>query len=78
MFQFYIDQNGNNNRLNTGNFMFLKDSFADLKSSPIVLLRVKYGLESQDYVLKSELKSEFDKNKYEPAKFFINYLRCIE
>ncbi len=72
------DQNGNNNRVNTGYFMFLKNSFAVLKSSPISLLRIKYGLESQDYILKSELVSEFDKNKYEPAKFFINYLRCIE
>ena len=72
------DQNGNNNRVNTGYFMFLKNSFAALKSSPISLLRVKYGLESQDYILKTNMISEFDKNKYEPSKFFINYLRCIE
>ena len=48
-----------NVRLLEGNFYFLKNSIEDLKKHPISLLRVVYGTETVDYVIKKELDSEF-------------------
>jgi hypothetical protein len=68
----------NNCRILTGNFVFMKDTFQDLKDSPIVLVRIKFASEMVDYIFKSELISELDKNIYHPETYFNNYLKCIE
>ena len=72
------DDKGFNNRILTGYFLFIKDSFQDLKSSPISFMRIKYATETVDYVFKSDLLSEMDSKTYNPDTYFINYLKCIE
>lgn len=67
-----------NNRIHTGSFMFLKDSFEDLKSSPVSFMRIKYTTETVDYAFKKQFKSEMDGLWYEPATYFINFLKCVE
>jgi hypothetical protein len=72
------DDNGFNNRILTGYFLFKKDSYEDLKSSSISLMRIKFSTENEDYILKKELKSELNGNTYEPENYFKSYLHCIE
>lgn len=73
---FRIDEE--NSRILTGYFLFMKDSFEELKSAPITLMRIKYATGTVDYPMKSKLVSETDKNTYEPENYFIHYLKCIE
>ncbi|MES2544279.1 MAG: hypothetical protein V4548_05300 [Bacteroidota bacterium] len=72
------DMNGFDNRLTAGVFMFLKNTFEDLKSSPISFLRIKYTTEMVDYVIKKEFKAEMDNLYYHPENYFIDALHCIE
>ena len=72
------DSKSMNNRITTGYFMFMKDSFEEFKKSPISLMRIKYTTETVDYVFSSELISEMDSQTYNPDTYFINYLKCIE
>ena len=72
------DEKGNNNRILIGYFDFIEGSLADLKGSPISILRIKYDINSQDFIFKKRFISEFDKVKYEPSNYFINFLRCVE
>ncbi|TDD95978.1 hypothetical protein [Flavobacterium cellulosilyticum] len=72
------DNNGFDNRLLTANFMFIKGSIEDLKSSPVNLMRIKYLTDVEDYVIKKEFQSELDNKIYNPETYFINYLQCIE
>ena len=72
------DENGFDNRLLTGKFLFLKGSIEDLKSAPINLLRIKYLSEVEDYVMKKELLSELNGISYQPETYFMNQLHCIE
>lgn len=67
-----------NCRILNGYFIFMKDTFEELKNSPISLMRIKYGAETVDYIMKQELISEADKAVYSPANYFINYLKCVE
>ncbi|MWB93255.1 hypothetical protein GON26_02695 [Flavobacterium sp. GA093] len=73
-----IRDNGVDNRINTGIFMFMKDTFEELKKSPISLMRIKYLTDIEDYVVKSELTSELDGKVFHPDTYFIENLRCIE
>jgi hypothetical protein len=72
------DDNGFDNRILTGSFMFLKGSFEDLKSSPVNLMRIKYLTDLEDYVFKKQFQSELNNQIYEPETYFMNYLHCIE
>lgn len=72
------DQDGVKTRVNTGYFVFLKGSAELLKQSPIALVRFRIGPETTDYIIKSEFKSEQDGQNYQPSKYLINYLKCIE
>jgi hypothetical protein len=72
------DDNGFDNRVLTGSFMFLKGSFEDLKSSPVNLMRIKYLTDTEDYIFKKEFQSELNNQIYEPETYFMNYLHCIE
>jgi len=72
-------RNGDENiRILGGYFLFMKDTFEELKQSPISFLRIKFAGETVDYVAKSELVSEVDKKTYNPDNFFLDYLKCIE
>ncbi|WP_348812338.1 hypothetical protein [Flavobacterium maritimum] len=72
------DDNGFDNRIMTGSFMFIKDSFDDLKTSPVSMMRIKYLTDTEDYVLKKEFKSELNNEIYEPETYFIKNLHCVE
>ena len=73
-----ISKESENVRALTGYFLFMKESFQDLKKSPVSLMRIKFAGETEDYVLKSELISESNQNTYFPQNYFINYLKCVE
>ena len=72
------DNEGFDNRILSGSFMFLKGSFEDLKSSPVNLMRIKYLTDIEDYILRKEFTSEMDNQVYQPETYFMNYLHCIE
>lgn len=72
------DVNGLNNRLMTGYFLFKKDDYEYLKSSPITFMKIKFVIETQDYIFKKELVSELDSKTYNPENYFIDYFHCIE
>ncbi len=72
------DENGFDNRVIVGNFMFMKGTMEDLKSSPLSLMRIKFLSETEDYIIKKELVSELNGKTYQPETFFINNLRCIQ
>ncbi|MGK4568019.1 hypothetical protein [Flavobacterium sp. 3HN19-14] len=65
-------------RVITGNFMFMKGSIEALKASPVTLMRVKFSTEILDFVFKKELTSEMSKQTYQPEKYFIDYLQCVD
>ncbi|MEI7510233.1 MAG: hypothetical protein WCJ62_12300 [Flavobacterium sp.] len=73
-----VRNNNQNNRVLSGYFLFMKDSFQELKNSPISFIRIKFATETMDYIMKSELISELDKKTYNPDHFFLDYLKCIE
>ena len=72
------DENQMNNRVLSGSFIIRKENFDALKKSPVSLMRIKYGTEMVDYIIKKDLKSELDGTAYEPEKYFMDYLHCIE
>lgn len=72
------DNEGFDNRVLVGNFMFLKGSFEDLKTSPVNLMRIKYLTDLEDYVFRKEFTSEMDNQVYQPENYFINFLHCVE
>ncbi|WP_298138289.1 hypothetical protein [Flavobacterium sp.] len=73
-----IRNENENIRFISGYFLFMKDSYEELKKSPIEIIRVKFAGEMQDFIIKSELISELDGKTYKPENYFINYLKCVE
>lgn len=66
-------------RILSGNFLFDKESLQALKQSPINLMRIKFNaINTQDFIIKTSLESEFFKEFYRPESYFIEYLHCIE
>jgi hypothetical protein len=72
------DNEGFDNRLLVGNFMFIKGTLEDLKSSPVNLMRIKYLTDLDDYVIRKEFTAEMDNKIYQPENYFITFLHCIE
>ena len=72
------DEKGFDNRVNSGIFMFMKDTFEELKNSPVSMMRIKYFTDTEDYILKKEFKSELTNEIYKPETYFIDNLKCIE
>ncbi|RTY94044.1 hypothetical protein EKL32_12815 [Flavobacterium sp. GSN2] len=72
------DDNGYDNRINSAAFMFMKDSFEELKSSPVSMMRIKYLTDTEDFIIKKEFKSELNNEIYYPETYFINTIKCIE
>jgi hypothetical protein len=72
------DDKNFDNRLTTGNFMFMRGSLEELKNSAMSLMRIKYLTKTEDYVIKKEFKSELNNLVYAPETYFIKNLQCIE
>jgi hypothetical protein len=72
------DDKGFDNRVNTGIFVFMKDSYDELKKSPVNIMRIKYLTTTEDYIVKSELTSEMNGKTYKPDTYFIENMRCVE
>ena len=66
-----------NNRILSGYFLFMKDTFETLKNAPITIMRIKYTTDTVDYIIKNELISEIDNQTYHPDTYFVDYLKCI-
>lgn len=68
----------NNNTRVLGNyFLFSKNNFQDLYTSPISMIRINFGTEHKDYVPKKVLISELTKVEYSPENYFINNLKVV-
>ena len=71
------DDRGFNNRITSGEFMFKKNDYEYLKSSPISFIRIKFTTEVADYIFRKEFKAELDGLYYEPANYFVNFFHCL-
>ena len=72
------DDKGFDNRVNTGIFMFMKDNYEDLKTSPVLIMRIKYLTDVEDYIVKRELVSELNDKTYQPNTYFMQNIKCVE
>jgi hypothetical protein len=72
------DDKGFDNRLTPGTFMFMKDSFEELKKSPVSMMRIKYLTDIEDYVLKKQFTSELNNEVYEPETYFVQNIDCAK
>lgn len=72
------EQSNSNIKIITNYFMFLKESYEELKKSPISLMRIKYVANSKDIVIKNTLNSELLKSTTTPSNYFMDYLHCVE
>lgn len=72
------DEKGLNNRILVGYFVFRKDDSEYLKTSPVSLMRIKFGTETIDYIIKGELKAELDGLTHTPATYFMDYFHCTQ
>jgi hypothetical protein len=72
------DDKNINNRIITGTFLFAKDNYEDLKTSPVTFIRIQFSGETADYPFKTGFVSVLDKKMYEPEKYFMDYIKCIE
>jgi hypothetical protein len=72
------DDKGFDNRLTAGTFMFMKDSFEELKKSPVSMMRIKYLTDTEDYVLKKQFTSELNNEIYEPETYFVQNIDCAK
>ncbi|MGQ7947458.1 hypothetical protein [Flavobacterium sp. WC2509] len=72
------DDKGFDNRVKSGIFMFSKENYEELKTSPVLLMRIKYLTDTEDYVFKKEFTAELDGKTYQPETYFINNIRCIQ
>ena len=72
------DEKGYDNRITPGTFMFMKDSFEELKKSPVSMMRIKFLTNTEDYVLKKQFKSELNNEVYEPETYFMQNIHCAE
>ena len=74
----YDAKEKNNIRVLDGYFYFTKSNYEELKTSPVSLMRIQFAGETKDFVLKAELESETLKTKSNPARYFMEYLKCVE
>jgi hypothetical protein len=72
------DDKAMNNRLLTGNFLFMKDSFDALKESPVSFMRVKFVTDTEDFIYKTSLVSELIQETFTPENYFLDYFHCLE
>ena len=58
--------------------LFMKDSFEELKKSPVSLMRIKFLTDVEDYILKKQFTSEMNNEVYEPETYFMQNIHCAE
>jgi hypothetical protein len=69
---------GNQNTRVLGSYyLFSKNNFDDLSTSPISMIRIVFGSEHKDYVPKKALVSELTNTEYSPENYFINNLKAV-
>ncbi|WP_366183608.1 hypothetical protein [Flavobacterium ovatum] len=69
---------GFDNRVTMGTFMFVKGAIEELKSSPVNLMRIKFLTSTDDFIVKKEITSEMNQKVYFPETYFMDYLKCID
>ena len=74
----YDDAEKNNLRILTGYYYFTKSHYEEFKNSPVSLMRIQFGSETKDYVLKASLVSETLGTTSKPSSYFMEFLECIE
>ncbi|WP_322550189.1 hypothetical protein [Flavobacterium psychraquaticum] len=74
----YDSAEKNNLRILSGYFYFTKTNYEQFKESSVSLMRIQFGSETKDYVLKSSLVSETLGTTSSPSTYFMDYLKCIE
>lgn len=74
---FIINEEGKNVRILVGDFFFLKNNLDDLKSQPVTMMRIKFGADYRDFIIKEFLESETSNKNYRPAFYFGDYLHCV-
>ena len=72
-----LDAEKMSTRVLAANFLFLKGSMEDLKSSPISIIRIRFSTQTDDIVVKKELVSELMNQTYQPESYFIENIACI-
>ena len=72
-----MDDKKNNVRVLSGVFLFPKGSIEELKTSPISFIRIKFSIDTEDYVMSKSLISEMDSKTYSPNNYFIDYIDCV-
>lgn len=74
----FIRNDERNIRTLAANFLFMKNNYEELRSSPIVSMRVKYTTEIVDYIIKKEMQSELFNQFSRPQNYFLDFLHCVE
>lgn len=74
----YNEEEKANIRILDGYFVFTKTNYEELKSSPISVMRLQFLGDKTDYNIKNELQSEIINETFHPAKYFMEYLKCVE
>lgn len=67
-----------NVRVISASFVFSNENYEDLKTSPVTFMRIKFAGETLDYPLRTNFLAVMDHMIYQPEKYFINYLNCVE
>jgi hypothetical protein len=73
-----VRNEGINNRILAGYFLFPKDAIETLESSPVSLMRIRFSTGTTDYIMKDSLLSESENKTYSPASYFMAALPCLE
>lgn len=73
----HLDAEKMSTRVLAANFLFLKGSMEDLKSSPVSIIRIRFSTQTEDIVVKKELVSELMKQTYQPENYFMENIECV-
>lgn len=72
-----LSHEGQYQRVYKAQFLFHKGSFEELLNSPMSLLRIRWGTDTEDYLIKPYLKSEINGLEYYPNTYFQTVLKCL-
>lgn len=74
----YNDAEKSNISILEGYFIFTKQDYEYLKTSPISLFRMQMVGNKKEFIIRKELVSELIKETSYPTTYFMNYLKCVE
>ena len=72
-----LEEQNLSTRILSANFLFMKGSIEDLKSSPVSMIRIRYATGSMDIVVRKELVSELMNQTFIPETYFMKNLHCV-